>query len=44
MIFPKPQEAGTFLEVLEKSYGEWQQAAAPLDIIEGDSCGVDGNC
>ncbi|KOS06913.1 disulfide bond formation protein DsbA [Flavobacterium akiainvivens] len=38
------QDAATFLEVLEKSYGEWQQASAPLDIIEGDSCGVDGKC
>lgn len=38
------QESGTFLEVLEKSYGEWQQANAPLDVIEGDSCGVDGKC
>jgi predicted DsbA family dithiol-disulfide isomerase len=38
------QDANTFLEVLEKSYGEWQQASAPLDVIEGDSCGTDGVC
>ncbi|WP_294820334.1 DsbA family oxidoreductase [uncultured Flavobacterium sp.] len=38
------QEADAFLDVLEKSYGEWAQANGPLDIIEGDSCRVDGKC
>ncbi len=38
------QESDAFLDVLEKSYGEWQQANAPLDVIEGDSCDVDGVC
>lgn len=39
------QESDAFLEVLEKSYGEWQAVGSPkLDVIEGDSCDVDGNC
>jgi predicted DsbA family dithiol-disulfide isomerase len=38
------QETDAFLDVLKKSYGEWQQYNAPLDVVDGDSCGVDGEC
>lgn len=40
------QEVDVFAQTLEKSFEEWQATANPagLDIIEGDSCGVDGNC
>ncbi|MCF6407828.1 DsbA family oxidoreductase [Chitinophaga filiformis] len=39
------QASETFLEVLNKSVGEWKQTQpAGLDIIEGQSCGPDGNC
>lgn len=40
------QEIEVFTQTLEKSFEEWEAAAKPvkLDIIEGDSCGVDGNC
>ncbi len=39
------QESDAFLQTLEKAFGEWKETAAPqLDIIQGDSCDVDGNC
>jgi len=37
------QEADAFIQTLEKAFEEWQQPAAPLDVMEGDSCGVDGD-
>lgn len=33
-----------FLQTLEKSYEEWQEANPKLTVIEGDSCSVDGTC
>ena len=40
------QDSSVFLETLEQSFGEWrkQNQTQPLDIIEGESCSVDGNC
>jgi len=39
------QEADAFIQTLEKAFEEWQRPAAPLNVVEGDSCGVDGeNC
>lgn len=40
------QASETFLEVLDKSFGEWRKAnpAAALDIIEGQVCTPDGEC
>lgn len=39
------QESSAFLEILDKSYSEWAETAAPkLDVINGQSCAVDGNC
>lgn len=38
------QTADIFLQTLEKSFEEWQQANPKLTIIEGDSCSVDGEC
>lgn len=40
------QPPHTFLQALEKSFGEWQQknSTAKLDISGGESCGIDGNC
>jgi predicted DsbA family dithiol-disulfide isomerase len=33
-----------FLQTLEKSHEEWQEANPKLTVIEGDSCSVDGTC
>lgn len=40
------QPVDTFTQTIEKAYGEWVAAKPqqPLDVIEGDSCGVDGIC
>ncbi len=40
------QAVPVFLETLNKSFGEWEleNTKAPLEIIEGESCGPDGNC
>lgn len=38
------QASETFLQVLNRAVGEWKQAQPGLEIIEGQSCGPDGNC
>ncbi|CAN5226149.1 DsbA family oxidoreductase [soil metagenome] len=40
------QPSEQFLEVLQKSFGEWQEAnpAYNLQVQEGQSCDVDGEC
>lgn len=38
------QAVSVFEETIEKAFAEWQQQHPKLDIIEGDSCGPDGNC
>jgi predicted DsbA family dithiol-disulfide isomerase len=38
------QMVPVFVETLEKSYSEWQSEKPQLNIIEGDSCSVDGDC
>jgi predicted DsbA family dithiol-disulfide isomerase len=38
------QSVPVFEETIEKAFTEWQQANPKLDIIEGESCGPDGNC
>ena len=38
------QSPEVFLEVLEKSYEEFSAGDKGLQLIQGDSCDVDGNC
>jgi predicted DsbA family dithiol-disulfide isomerase len=38
------QAVPVFEETIKKAFTEWQQENPKLDIIEGDSCGPDGNC
>lgn len=39
------QAVPTFLETLEKAYNEWAESKpATLDVVEGDSCEVGGDC
>ncbi|WP_246230146.1 hypothetical protein [Mucilaginibacter humi] len=39
------QAVPTFLETLEKAYSEWMETKpAKLDVVEGDSCEVGGDC
>ena len=38
------QAVPVFLQTLEKSYAEWAATKPKLDVIEGDSCGIDGDC
>jgi predicted DsbA family dithiol-disulfide isomerase len=38
------QEIRVFDETLQKAFGEWQQEKPKLEIIEGESCGLDGEC
>jgi predicted DsbA family dithiol-disulfide isomerase len=40
------QATPVFEETLEKAFGEWESenTKPALEIIEGDSCGPDGNC
>jgi len=38
------QAVPVFEETIEKAFTEWQQENPKLNIVEGDSCGPDGNC
>jgi predicted DsbA family dithiol-disulfide isomerase len=38
------QAVPVFEETIEKAFTEWQQENPKLNIIEGDSCGPNGNC
>lgn len=40
------QEAAVFESTIEKSFGEWAEAnpASPFEVIEGQTCSVDGTC
>lgn len=40
------QESSSFLEILEKSFDEWQNEnpEKKLNITNGDSCSIDGEC
>jgi predicted DsbA family dithiol-disulfide isomerase len=40
------QESNAFLETLEKSFSEWhnEKPKIDLEITQGDSCAIDGNC
>jgi predicted DsbA family dithiol-disulfide isomerase len=38
------QTPDVFVGTIEKAFAEWQQDNPKLDIIEGESCGPDGNC
>ena len=38
------QAVPVFEETIEKAFTEWQLENPKLNIIEGDSCGPDGNC
>lgn len=38
------QPSHAFLEVLEKSFAEYQEQNGPLIINEGQSCDINGNC
>ena len=40
------QAVPVFEETIEKAFAEWQQdnPKPNLQVIEGDSCGPDGNC
>jgi len=40
------QAVPVFEQTLQKAFADWQQenAKPKLEIIEGDSCGLDGNC
>ena len=38
------QMVPVFTETLEKSFADWQNEKPGLDIIEGDSCSIDGDC
>lgn len=38
------QAVPVFEETIEKAFTEWQQENPKLNVIEGDSCGPDGNC
>jgi len=39
------QPVDAFAQTIEKAYGEWALAKpAKLEVIEGDSCDIDGNC
>lgn len=40
------QAVPVFEETIDKAFAEWQQEnpKPKLDVIEGDSCGIDGNC
>jgi predicted DsbA family dithiol-disulfide isomerase len=38
------QAVPVFEETLEKAFNEWQKENPKLEIIEGESCGPDGNC
>jgi len=38
------QAVPVFEETIEKAFAEWKQATPKLNVIEGESCGPDGNC
>ena len=40
------QAVDTFTQTIEKAYSEWAatKPQQPLDVVEGDSCGIDGIC
>lgn len=39
------QPVDVFLQTLEKAFDDWNATQQPaLDVINGESCGVDGNC
>jgi predicted DsbA family dithiol-disulfide isomerase len=38
------QAVPVFEQTLEKAFGEWQKENPKLEIIEGESCGPDGDC
>ena len=38
------QSPDVFEGTIEKAFAEWQQENPKLNIIEGESCGPDGNC
>jgi predicted DsbA family dithiol-disulfide isomerase len=38
------QAVPVFEQTLEKAYDEWQRENPKLEIIEGESCGPDGDC
>lgn len=38
------QAPDVFSDTIEKAFAEWQQENPKLNIIEGESCGPDGNC
>jgi predicted DsbA family dithiol-disulfide isomerase len=38
------QAVPVFLQTLEKAYTEWASAKPKLDVVEGDSCEVGGDC
>ncbi|BAV09773.1 Predicted dithiol-disulfide isomerase, DsbA family [Filimonas lacunae] len=38
------QESEAFLQILEKSFAEWQQQPTTLEVNEGETCTTDGNC
>jgi len=38
------QSPAVFEGTIEKAFSEWQSENSKLDIIEGESCGPDGNC
>lgn len=38
------QAVPVFLQTLEKAYSEWAATKPKLDVIEGDSCEVGGDC
>ena len=38
------QAVPVFEQTLQKAFGEWQNENSRLEIIEGESCGPDGDC
>ena len=38
------QAVPVFEQTLEKAFGEWQRENPKFEIIEGESCGPDGDC
>ncbi|MFP7366134.1 DsbA family oxidoreductase [Corynebacterium callunae] len=40
------QQSEVFADTVEKSFAEWAEAnpQSPFEVIQGDSCSIDGNC
>ena len=38
------QAAPVFLQTLENAFADWQATSQPLDVVNGDSCEVGGDC